>query len=187
MNWNNAIIQKSQTFFFFTVESRHGETYRGSDTTQKNVQHPVFIKGLQMTAFCFYALFSVSCFFFELGLYVWLALLSYYGWDWNIIHSLCILITFMVSWILCGPLIGELASQAKHCFLNNGIKSKVVHVNISASLNWQHRCKTEPVQSPPAFIPAPVKPQIRWMWLFVRTVEPLVILLSYMYNALVLS
>lgn len=173
--------------FFFTVESRHGETYRGSDTTQKNVQHPVFIKGLQMTAFCFYALFSVSCFFFELGLYVWLALLSYYGWDWNIIHSLCILITFMVSWILCGPLIGELASQAKHCFLNNGIKSKVVHVNISASLNWQHRCKTEPVQSPPAFIPAPVKPQIRWMWLFVRTVEPLVILLSYMYNALVLS
>lgn len=125
--------------------------------------------------------------FFELGLYVWLALLSYYGWDWNIIHSLCILITFMVSWILCGPLIGELASQAKHCFLNNGIKSKVVHVNISASLNWQHRCKTEPVQSPPAFIPAPVEPQIRWMWLFVRTVEPLVILLSYMYNALVLS
>lgn len=125
--------------------------------------------------------------FFELGLYVWLALLSYYGWDWNIIHSLCILITFMVSWILCGPLIGELASQAKHCFLNNGIKSKVVHVNISASLNWQHRCKTEPVQSPPAFIPAPVEPQIRWMWLFVRTVEPLVILLSYMYNALVLN
>lgn len=50
-------------FFFFTVESRHGETYRGSDTTQKNVQHPVFIKGLQMTAFCFYAPFSVSCFF----------------------------------------------------------------------------------------------------------------------------
>lgn len=125
--------------------------------------------------------------FFELGLYVWLALLSYYGWDWNIIHSLCILITFMVSWILCGPLIGELASQAKHCFLNNGIKSKVVHVNISASLNWQHRCKPEPVQSPPAFIPAPVEPQIRWMWLFVRTVEPLVILLSYMYNALVLN
>lgn len=87
--------------------------------------------------------------FLELGLYVWLALLSYYGWDWNIIHSLCVLVTFMVSWILCGPLIGELASQAKHCFLNIGIKSKVVHVNISASLNWQHRCKTEPVQSPP--------------------------------------
>lgn len=53
--------------FFFTVESRHGETYRGSDTTQKNVQHPVFIKGLQMTAFCFYALFSVSCFFLNWG------------------------------------------------------------------------------------------------------------------------
>lgn len=134
--------------FFFTVERRHGETYRGGDTSQKNVQHPVFIKDLQMTAFCFYALFSVSC-FLELGLYVWLALLSYYGWDWNIIHSLCVLVTFMVSWILCRPLIGELASQAKHCFLNIGIKSKVVHVNISASLNWQHRCKTEPVQPPP--------------------------------------
>lgn len=50
-------------FYFFTVERRHGETYRGSDTTQKNVQHPVFIKDLQMTAFCFYALCSVSCFF----------------------------------------------------------------------------------------------------------------------------